>query len=107
MSAECPSGNAPTIPMGRRNWLFCWTELGARQVGIVQSLLVTCKLQGVKPCEYLVDVLQRVDQHPAKDVVDLTPRVWKNKFTSRLLSGTLPGAAALAGGATGETEAVP
>ena len=25
--------------MGRRNWLFCWTELGAKHVGIVQSLL--------------------------------------------------------------------
>ncbi len=35
------------IPMGRKNWLFCWTELGAKQVGIIQSLLVTCKLQGI------------------------------------------------------------
>lgn len=74
------------IPMGRRNWLFCWTELGAKHVGIIQSLLVTCKLQGVKPYEYLVDVLQRVGQHPAKDVADLTPRIWKEKFTSRLTS---------------------
>jgi hypothetical protein len=32
------------IPMGRRNWMFCWTELGARQVGILQSLIVTCRL---------------------------------------------------------------
>ncbi len=23
------------IPMGRRSWLFCWTELGAEQVGII------------------------------------------------------------------------
>jgi transposase len=29
------------IPMGRKNWMFCWTEPGARQVGIVQSLPVT------------------------------------------------------------------
>jgi len=21
------------IPMGRKAWLFCWTELGAKQVG--------------------------------------------------------------------------
>ncbi len=32
------------IPMGRRNWLFCWTELGAKHVGIIQSLISTCKL---------------------------------------------------------------
>jgi hypothetical protein len=24
------------IPMGRRNWLFAWTELGAKHTGIVQ-----------------------------------------------------------------------
>jgi hypothetical protein len=68
------------IPMGRRNWLFCWTELGARQVGIIQSLIVTCQLHGIDAYTYLVDVLQRVAVHPAKDVADLTPRLWKAKF---------------------------
>ena len=65
------------IPLGRRNWLFCWTELGAKHTGIIQSLIATCKLHGVDVYTYLVDVLQRVSQHPAKDVIDLTPRVWK------------------------------
>jgi len=37
------------IPMGKKNWLFCWTELGAHQVGHVQSLIATCVLQGVAP----------------------------------------------------------
>ncbi len=49
-----------TIPLGRRNWLFCWTELGAKQVGIIQSLIATCKLHGVDVTTYLVDVLERV-----------------------------------------------
>lgn len=62
------------IPMGRKNWLFCWTEIGADRVGVIQSLLTTCKLHGVDPYRYLVDVLQRVSQHPAKQVYDLTPR---------------------------------
>ena len=48
------------IPMGRRSWLFCWTELGANQVGVIQSLLVTCRLHGINPYIYLVDVLQRI-----------------------------------------------
>jgi hypothetical protein len=25
--------------MGRKAWLFCWTELGAEHVGIIQSLI--------------------------------------------------------------------
>ena len=69
------------IPMGKKNWLFCWTELGAKQVGIIQSLIVTCRLHGIDVYTYLVDVLQRVSIHPAKDVIDLTPRVWKTKFS--------------------------
>ena len=48
------------IPAGRRNWLFAWTELGARRIGVIQSLLATCQLQSVNPYTYLVDVLQRV-----------------------------------------------
>ena len=39
------------------SWLFCWTELGAKHVGIVQSLIVTCRLHGVDPYTYLADVL--------------------------------------------------
>jgi len=26
------------IPMGRKNWLFCWTEVGAQHVGQIQAL---------------------------------------------------------------------
>ena len=48
------------IPIGRKNWLFSWTELGAKHVGIVQSLLVTCRLHDIDPYDYFVDVLQRV-----------------------------------------------
>ena len=68
------------IPMGRRSWLFCWTELGARHVGIMQSLIVTCRLHGIEPYTYLVDVLQRVSEHPATRVAELTPRLWKQHF---------------------------
>ena len=53
------------IALGRKNWLFCSTEVGALYVGIVQSLLFTCRLHGVDPYAYLVDVLQRIDSHPA------------------------------------------
>lgn len=70
------------IAMGRRNWLFCWTEIGAEYVGIIQSLLVTCRLQGIDPYTYLVDVLQRVETHPMAEVAKLTPRLWKEHFAA-------------------------
>jgi transposase len=68
------------VPMGRKVWNFCWTELGAEHVGIVQSLIVTCRLHGIDPYTYLVDVLQRVGEHPASRVAELTPRLWKQHF---------------------------
>ena len=68
------------IPIGRKNWMFSWTELGAQHVGVVQSLIATCRLHELDPYDYLVDVLQRVGQHPAADVAQLTPRLWKQNF---------------------------
>ena len=73
------------IPMGRRNWLFCWSEVGATHVGIIQSLISTCRLHGVDPYTYLVDVLQRVGVHPASRVIELTPRLWKEHFAENPL----------------------
>lgn len=77
------------IAVGRKNWLFCWTEVGARHVGIIQSLLASCRLQGVDPYVYLVDVLQRVDTHPAFEVQLLTPRLWKQHFADNPLRSDL------------------
>jgi transposase len=39
-------------------------------VGIVQSLIVACRLRGIDPHTYLVDVLQRVGEHPAARVAE-------------------------------------
>ena len=77
------------IPMGRKNWMFCWTELGAQHVGIMQSLIVTCRLHQIDPYDYLVDVLQRVGQHPASRVDELTPRLWKTHFASNPIRSPL------------------
>jgi hypothetical protein len=77
------------IAVGRKNWMFCWTELGAHDVGVIQSLLTSCRLQGVDPYVYLVDVLQRVETHPAKDVHLLTPRLWKENFAANPLHSDL------------------
>lgn len=77
------------IPLGKKNWLFAWTEIGAERIGLIQSLLVTCRLQGIDPYAYLVDVLQRVGEHPASQVLDLTPRVWKTKFADNPMKSDL------------------
>jgi transposase-like protein len=77
------------IALGRKHWNFCWTELGARYVGVAQSLRASCRPQGVDPYVYLVDVLQRIDTHPAFDVHLLTPRLWKQHFADNPLRSDL------------------
>ena len=75
--------------MGRRNWLFAWTQLSAKHIGIVQSLLVTCRLHEIDPYDYFVDVLQRVGQHPASMVHQFTPRLWKQLYANNPLRSDL------------------
>jgi hypothetical protein len=51
---------------------------GAKHVGIVQSMLATCRLHDINPYACVVDVLQqRVGWHPASLAHQLTPRIWK------------------------------
>ena len=63
--------------------------MGAKFVGVVQSLIVTCKIHAIDPYTYLVDVLQRVGQHPAALVHQLTPRLWKQHFAANPLRSKL------------------
>ncbi len=77
------------IPLGRKNWMFCWTELGAEHVGIIQSLISTCKLHKINPYTYLVDVLQRINEHPASKIEELTPRLWKGKFAQNPMKSVI------------------
>lgn len=77
------------IPMGRKNFLFCWTEVGARYVAIFQSFIVSCKMQGIDPFVYLVDILQRVSSHPMNEIDKLIPRKWKKHYASNPLRSDL------------------
>ena len=52
-------------------------------------MIVTCRLHGVDPYTYFVDVLQRVGQHPAARVSELTPRMWKEHFSQAPLGSDL------------------
>jgi transposase len=71
------------VAMGKPNWMFAGNEEGARRIGIIQSLLASCKLQGIDPRTWLIDVLQCVGCHPARQVHELTPRLWKHHFAER------------------------
>lgn len=72
------------VAVGRKNWLFCWTEVGAKYAAMAFTLIESCKMNNINPWDYVLDVLQRIDSHPAKDIHQITPKYWKE-----LISGTI------------------
>jgi len=65
--------------------MFHVTEVGARYAAMFYSLIESSKLSGVHPTVYFIDVLQRIDRHPASDVHLLVPRLWKEHFSQNPL----------------------
>ena len=64
-------------------------EVGAERVGIIQSLLTTCRSHDIHQFTYLADVLQRVSELPANRVEELTPRIWKAFYADKPLRSDL------------------
>ncbi len=70
------------IALGRKNWLFSWSEVGAKYTAITQTLIQCCKIQQINPWDYILDVLQRINHHPASEVHLLTPKSWESDFNN-------------------------
>ncbi|EFH8792603.1 hypothetical protein GFU58_16645 [Escherichia coli] len=46
---------------GRRNYLFFGSDNGGESAAIIYSLLVTCKLNGVEPEDWLREVIVKIN----------------------------------------------
>jgi hypothetical protein len=68
------------IVLGRKNWLFAGSEAAAHRTAILCSLVQTCKHLQINPFVYLRDVIERVSTHPARLVLELTPREWTRRL---------------------------
>ena len=61
------------LKLGAKNWLFAASEVGAETVAIFNSLVCTCKMNGINIQDYLTDVLRSLgDKTPS----ELTPISW-------------------------------
>lgn len=66
------------IALARNNWFYAGNERGAKWAAVMFSLIGTCKLNGINPYEYLLDVLKRAPTMPRSAIeTELTPRAWK------------------------------
>lgn len=67
------------VALGRKNYLFAGSELGAEAAAILYSLTESCRRLGVNPEAYLVDLLRRlatVDPKEGDAIRALTPARW-------------------------------
>jgi len=65
------------VALGRKNYLFLGSENGGRWGGVLYTLLVSARLQGLEPFAYLNDVLSRIGTHPYRQLEELLPQNWK------------------------------
>ena len=72
------------VALGRKNFLFCSTEIGAHYLSIFYSLLNSIRLMGFCPREYLTDVLERIHTSPTQDLHKLTLREWRKERLKEL-----------------------
>jgi hypothetical protein len=65
------------VALGRKNWLFAGSPEGAERMAVIYSLVATCKLNGINPYEYFLDILPKVASYPSQKIAELTPLEWK------------------------------
>lgn len=61
---------------GRVNWHYYESPGGAKAAAVYYSLIGTCMLQGIEPLRYLVEILGRLDEPPAR----LTPHAIREEW---------------------------
>ncbi|MBD3316789.1 MAG: transposase [Chitinivibrionales bacterium] len=64
--------------LGRKNWLFVGSEVGAKRLATAYTVLGTCLLNDSNPFNYCYDVLDKLPARDAKDIDDLLPLNWKS-----------------------------
>jgi transposase len=74
------------VTITRKNSLFAGSDAGARHWAIANTLIQSCKLNGVEPLAYLTDVLQRIvsGRTKSRELHALLPWNWRQPSTPHL-----------------------
>ena len=64
------------VALGRKNYLFVGDVEAGGSIAGLYTLIATCEARGINPFAYLVDVIARVQDHPAQQLDELLPGAW-------------------------------
>jgi len=65
------------LAIGRKNWMFAGCPEAARRMGVLLTIIGTCKLLGINSFQYLAHVLTELPKRMDHDIDDLLPWNWK------------------------------
>jgi len=68
------------VALGRKNWLFSGSEVGAQTAALVISLVGCCKLSNIEPSKYLRNVLRILPNYEGNDYAELLPDALAEKL---------------------------
>lgn len=72
---EVENAIRPTA-VGKKNWLFIGHPKAGQRSAIIYTMIENCRMAGINPVEYLIDVLPRIADHPKNRINELLPRQW-------------------------------
>lgn len=76
------------IKLGAKNWLFVGDPAAGPRLAHLYALVENCRRHGVDAEAYLIDLLGRLEDHPARHVADLLPHRWaKTRAQERTAAG--------------------
>jgi transposase len=67
------------VVIGRKNYMFCGSEEGAKRAAVFYSIAASCKLVGVDPWKYMAHVFNHLAQAPDTEPALLTPKAFQKQ----------------------------
>lgn len=64
------------LALVRKNYLIAGSQESAQRAAIIYSLFTTCKLHNINPYKWLIEILQRIKDHPINHITELLPHNW-------------------------------
>ena len=87
------------LKLGAKNWLAVGHPSAGPRLANLFTVVENCRLLGVDPEAYLIDLIGRLPGHPMARIVELLPQAWaRSRQESARLAVATTGAAASASG---------
>jgi len=67
--------------LGRKNWLFCGSDVGGERAAAFYTLVRTARLNGIEPEAWLTDIIARIGSHPINRLGEMVPWNWQPPAT--------------------------